>query len=571
MTNSGTDSSLEIPAPPPAEKPKLRGLWGMMRPASAETPEPAKEAIESAAPASVAPPAAESESPPARPSIAPSLSPAAEFSAAEAPRRGLWALMGGGATTAPAPASPAPVAESTSPNVEAHSTAGDVRPAKPASSPQGDAPGVPTGGKGLWALMRSRGEAEMRVAGHEPSAPPPVERPTSAEKRDAEAPSSIGRESSRSHIDVERGPSSREDDVPGQAGSSVALPVPPGRVMPAFQPVSLAEAASPLPGWVEPTTPATGKPATAPPAALAAAALGGASIPLSMLAWMTPVWLRFPSSLAGFLGMAAGLMAWNELAGRRQARPGYRMAVVGLFCGVAGMFLGPLVFAPLGASFRESSGQRYTARHLAEVGGSLNQYQEEHRHFPAGGVFHQSAEGREIALHGWMTSLLPYLGEASLYESIQQQKPFDHPDNRAAMSRQIPAFLAFGGDPAAVRGMAPSHFAGVGGETDVPGQGVAHFGVFGKNSAVRADDVVDGLSNTLIVGEISQLYPPWGDPENWRSVGSGLNRQHAGFGNAEGTGATFLKADGSVQFFSNKTSPEVLQRLMTRDGGEVER
>ena len=40
------------------------------------------------------------------------------------------------------------------------------------------------------------------------------------------------------------------------------------------------------------------------------------------------------------------------------------------------------------------------------------------------------------------------------------------------------------------------------------------------------------------------------------------------FGNADGTGALFLMADGSVRFFSNKTSRKILEKLSTRDGAD---
>jgi hypothetical protein len=75
-------------------------------------------------------------------------------------------------------------------------------------------------------------------------------------------------------------------------------------------------------------------------------------------------------------------------------------------------------------------------------------------------------------------------------------------------------------------------------------------------------------SPMLIVGEINQSIPAWGEPGNIRSVGEGLNREWHGFGNPDGNGATFLHADGSVKFYSNKVDRRVLEQLSTRDGGE---
>ena len=55
-------------------------------------------------------------------------------------------------------------------------------------------------------------------------------------------------------------------------------------------------------------------------------------------------------------------------------------------------------------------------------------------------------------------------------------------------------------------------------------------GLFSVNSKVRRQDVADGLSNTLAAGEIADQLPAWGDPENWRTVGKGINRDAQGFG-----------------------------------------
>ena len=95
---------------------------------------------------------------------------------------------------------------------------------------------------------------------------------------------------------------------------------------------------------------------------------------------------------------------------------------------------------------------------------------------------------------------------------------------------------------------------------------VAHAGVFDINSETTREDVIDGLSQTLMAGEISHQYPAWGEPHNWRQIGKGLNRDPEGFGNARHNGAMFLLTDGSVRFISNKVDLRVLEAMSTRDG-----
>jgi hypothetical protein len=138
-----------------------------------------------------------------------------------------------------------------------------------------------------------------------------------------------------------------------------------------------------------------------------------------------------------------------------------------------------------------------------------------------------------------------------------------------AFEEDVEVFFASGTDRSKDhRGLGVSHFAGVGGDVETEGAAVARAGLFGINSKVRRQDVSDGLSNTLAAGEIADELPPWGDPENWRTIGKGLNRERQGFGNRDRSGACFLMADGSVCFFSSKTSPRVLTALSTRDGGD---
>ena len=70
------------------------------------------------------------------------------------------------------------------------------------------------------------------------------------------------------------------------------------------------------------------------------------------------------------------------------------------------------------------------------------------------------------------------------------------------------------------------------------------------------------------VGEIPAGYRPWGEPGSWRLIGQGLNTDASGFGNPHPTGALFLRADGSVQFYSNRVSADLLKGLSTRDGDD---
>lgn len=297
---------------------------------------------------------------------------------------------------------------------------------------------------------------------------------------------------------------------------------------------------------------------------VAACVLGLLSIPLALLALLPAVWWKVPATAVGFAGLLLGFSSASEIRRSRGRQTGTPLAAIGIVAGIAGMLLGPLVFVNLGRRLGTESGRKFTEAHLEKMGQALGEYHNAKGAFPPGGILKADAEGKQLRMHGWMTLLLPYLGEEEVYRLIDLNLPFDDPANLPAMERDIPVFFAAGADRAKVGGkFGVTHFAGVGGEVLDAEGGTLPVGIFGPNSDVTRDKV-SNLSQTLAAGEISANHPAWGEPENWRAIGKGLNRDIDGFGNADGTGASFLMADGSVRFFSNQTNRDVLIRLSTR-------
>ena len=297
-------------------------------------------------------------------------------------------------------------------------------------------------------------------------------------------------------------------------------------------------------------------------------ACGVAAVAASALAMMPQVWTGIPATGLGFAAIIAGYVTLTGAARRDLAIMTRVVSMIAMGLGSLGIFLGPLFFSGLGHDLREATGQQATSRHLEQMGVALNRYHDQHSAFPVGGVFARDAAEVTKGQHGWMTFLLPFVGKQELYRSIDQDKSYDDPANRVAMGHDVVTYFAAGGDRAKIsQGFSVSHFAGVGGEID-DATGLSHVGIFQRDEAVKKEEVTDGLTNTLIVGELAATYPPWGDPENWRSIGRGLNKNVDGFGSAAGNGATFLLADGSVRFFNNQTDPKLLLKMSTRDGGE---
>lgn len=277
--------------------------------------------------------------------------------------------------------------------------------------------------------------------------------------------------------------------------------------------------------------------------------------------WLLPTVVGAAALLYGCLAVSGG---------RRNSDRRTIPALVGMLCGLFGIFAGPLWLNEAGDRWRHEETSRAVTENLQNIGSALGTFHNEQGRFPPGGTFLDSVGGLPVGMHGWMTDLLPHLGHEQLAAQIDRRRPWSDPANGPALQTRVDAYLT-PGTPYELTstGHAPTHFSGVGGrvETDF---GTGDLGIFARNSQVTRDDVIDGLSQTMVAGEIAQSIPAWGEPDNWRSIGPGLNQSPNGFGNAVDTGAHFLMADGSVRFLSNRTSLQTLQRLSTRNGSEPE-
>lgn len=305
------------------------------------------------------------------------------------------------------------------------------------------------------------------------------------------------------------------------------------------------------------------------PPGTASLAFGILAMLLSGLCLTSIVWLRVPATIAGVLALVYGYFSLSTCHRIYPERKIHVLPVGGIAAGLLGVFAGPAFLNELGESRRDAAYHRGTEERLARIGVALQHFHDERSRFPAGGIFQpDAADGSEIGMHGWMTTLLPYLGESELAAQIDRSVPWSDQANFPPLSRRVDSWLVPGVEYSSTKtGHAPAHFSGLGGEIETD-LGRVHFGVFGRNSAVKQDDVIDGLSNTLMAGEIASSFPAWGEPDNWRSIDSGLSGRVEGFGNADNTGAHFLLGDGSVRFLSNRTSSRVLEQLATRDGSD---
>lgn len=172
--------------------------------------------------------------------------------------------------------------------------------------------------------------------------------------------------------------------------------------------------------------------------------------------------------------------------------------------------------------------------------------------YPAGATVGPRGE----LLHGWQARLLPFLKQGAVYDQINFAIPWDDPGNAAPMRTRIETFL----NPkirveADASGPSPSHYA-------------ANAWVLGGDSAWKLNEIPDGTSHTIHLGEAGAAFKPCGHPTNWRDPALGINRSPTGFGSPFPGGANFSFVDGSVRFLKDSIDPKVFRALATPNGSE---
>ena len=210
------------------------------------------------------------------------------------------------------------------------------------------------------------------------------------------------------------------------------------------------------------------------------------------------------------------------------------------------------LFVGAGRAARRSQ----SVNNLKQIGLALDSYAQANETFPPGGTF--DAQGQP--LHSWMTRILPFIEQTKIYDEIDRAVPWDAPRNRASFQIAVsiyinPQSLLENRSGNAVS-YAPSHYSGN-----------VHLLAGDRTRAPR--DITDGISQTILAGEVPAGFKPWGDPTNWRDPALGVNRVPEGFGGPYEGGANFTFADGSVRFLKNRITPRVLQALGTPAGGEA--
>ena len=324
-------------------------------------------------------------------------------------------------------------------------------------------------------------------------------------------------------------------------------------------------------------------------------------------------------------------------------RRGFTLVELLVVIAIIGILIALLI--PAVQAIRESARRVECANHLRQHTLAMKQFEAAFRHFPPGFTFqHSDPENFGPTMTMWSAYTLPYIEQTSLYESIDLEKPWSPvwnapASNVAALAVEIAVFqcpssgMDFGqwDYTMQIDRVQSSYIACASGlnnreSGDWPYCGMNAFdeypesdGIFFLNSKTREADIVDGLSNTLLVGEaLSDQYlrgesysGNYQKVDHWyigtREMGDyeyiSRNGHYGGGGEAECSeclgstacpvnaikieecpindkelcfssehpgGVNMSFADGHILFINNQIDPAVWSAIGSRDGRETD-
>jgi hypothetical protein len=186
--------------------------------------------------------------------------------------------------------------------------------------------------------------------------------------------------------------------------------------------------------------------------------------------------------------------------------------------------------------------------------------------------------------YSWMTELLPYVGQGSLYGKFDFTKSWTDSVNLHLTFAVVPAFLN-PSDPRSTwdgypfQGLGLSHFAGMSGIEDGRNVVAAELprsdpraGIFGYDKIAKAADITDGTSQTIMIVGTGEVVAPWvqGGGATIRGARQPYFDKYTGLGSKglPKAGTYVLFADGSARFISADISPEIFKAMCTMHGAE---
>lgn len=251
---------------------------------------------------------------------------------------------------------------------------------------------------------------------------------------------------------------------------------------------------------------------------------------------------------------------------------------------------------------REAARRLSCVNNLTQLALATQNYEMAFRVYPPGTINKEGpiADKPEGYHHNWLEHLLPYMEETNVYRHIDFSVGVYDEKNAAVRKIRVqvhrcPSDGAAWGRSAGEPAM--TNYAGCHHDVDAAIDENNH-GVFFLNSHIRPEDVSDGTSHTIFIGEkigVPSRDLGWMSGTRWTLRNTGIEINHArarmrargnyssdeeadlasdivvgGYSSRHPGGANFAFGDGHVAFLSETIQTTSYQRLGHRADGELE-
>ncbi|NLX97821.1 MAG: DUF1559 domain-containing protein [Rhodopirellula sp.] len=244
---------------------------------------------------------------------------------------------------------------------------------------------------------------------------------------------------------------------------------------------------------------------------------------------------------------------------------------------------------------REAARRTQCVNNLTQIILAVQNYDMAHRVYPPGtindtGPIESLPQGYH---YNWISQTLPYMEQFVTYRHIDFNVGVYHENNEQVRKVRM-ATLHCHSSPVGQRELGFSSYAACHNHLEEPIDKDNH-GIFFLNSAIHYEDITDGASHTIFIGEKEvddQDTLGWmsGTRTTLRNTGTPINEERAprrgrrpapeppvdrgplhvgGFESFHPGGANFAFGDGSVRFVSETIEPALLQQLADRADGEL--
>lgn len=270
--------------------------------------------------------------------------------------------------------------------------------------------------------------------------------------------------------------------------------------------------------------------------------------------------LKNPASTMAFAYMAGWLAEQDEFLEKLQFKANGNAVALSATMSPAHVQSGLVVSAVLAGlmvpavqKVRESANRMTSSNNLKQIAIALHGYHDVTGAFPPAVVRDKNGK----ALYSWRVLILPYLEQDAIYKKWNKDEPWDSPNNKPLSDLVLKVYSA-PGTPDENTNRSPYRvFVGKDTGFEVNKEQ--------PDKGIRIAEITDGTSNTIAVVEATGTVP-WAKPEELDFV-PGKPLPPLGLPGRDGFNAMLF--DGSVRYIPKTIKPQVLQALITRNGGEM--